>query len=446
MGGPPLKGIHLRNDSSLRANDYNALKKMSPEVIRVMVGVNSKEALQAIKNDHPKALIIGRLFHPTKDISSAEFVRDISPKIREAVEVGITDFTIWNEPNLRSGDEGYGEGRDHATRFNQWFIDVYSALKDRYRSCTFFFPPLALLQNDMEWLDVCRPSIELADGLSVNVYWQNFKSEHKNHLDKTFGLRYQLYAEKYPDKVMDISEVGNSNSPDHSVDYNTVATEYTEWMREMDKWSAKSGTVVRSATFYILSSPDPTWEPFAWVTKTGGYRPMVDMLADYIEAGRAMYYPCLPWAGYKIDTTFLDENYYKEYKFWHTGVDINGKGGMNTDLGDNVHAVLGGIVVASGEYRSWGNIILIQHNHNGQVIWTQYAHLKDRLVQIGDAVQAGQVIGMIGLGGVNSTAAHLHFEVRSKPLPPNAWGMSKSEITNSYIEPIGFLVGSNQEA
>jgi murein DD-endopeptidase MepM/ murein hydrolase activator NlpD len=52
--------------------------------------------------------------------------------------------------------------------------------------------------------------------------------------------------------------------------------------------------------------------------------------------------------------------------------------------------------------------VLIDH---GGGIATLYAHMSERLVNPGDKVAAGQLIGYVGLTG-NTTGYHLHFEVR----------------------------------
>ena len=55
-----------------------------------------------------------------------------------------------------------------------------------------------------------------------------------------------------------------------------------------------------------------------------------------------------------------------------------------------------------------GNTLVIEH---GGGLKTYYFHLVERDVEVGDMVEAGQLLGKVGTTGY-STGAHLHFEVR----------------------------------
>ena len=88
----------------------------------------------------------------------------------------------------------------------------------------------------------------------------------------------------------------------------------------------------------------------------------------------------------------------------HQGVDIPLK------TGDPVYATFTGKVRVSKYWGAFGNLVIIRHE-NG--IETFYAHLSKRLVEVGDWVNAGDVIGYGGSTG-RSTGPHLHFETRYK--------------------------------
>jgi len=103
------------------------------------------------------------------------------------------------------------------------------------------------------------------------------------------------------------------------------------------------------------------------------------------------------------------------YANFHDGIDIA------APLGSPVFAAASGTVAFAGHLPDGAEVVLIAHD--GGLV-TLYAHLDDTVapppVRAGQAVQAGDAIGWIGLTGI-TTGPHLHFVIRrgDEPVDPS---------------------------
>lgn len=111
----------------------------------------------------------------------------------------------------------------------------------------------------------------------------------------------------------------------------------------------------------------------------------------------------------------------------HWGIDI-----VRTDVttkGSPFRAAQGGEVILAKNDGNWnsgfGNYCIIDH---GDGKHTLYAHAQRLQVKVGDVVQKGEQIGLIGDTG-NTTGPHLHFEVRIK----------KSDGSVSRVNPLNYV-------
>ncbi|MCQ1985827.1 M23 family metallopeptidase [Arthrobacter sp. zg-Y844] len=88
---------------------------------------------------------------------------------------------------------------------------------------------------------------------------------------------------------------------------------------------------------------------------------------------------------------------------FHTGTDFGAV------TGTPVKAMLGGTVTEAGWHTTGGGGLRVVVDH-GDGLQTTYNHLNSIDVSVGQAVDAGAVVGGVGSTG-NSTGPHLHFEV-----------------------------------
>lgn len=86
----------------------------------------------------------------------------------------------------------------------------------------------------------------------------------------------------------------------------------------------------------------------------------------------------------------------------HGGVDFAGQ------PGDPVRAANRGVVALVDNFFLAGNVVYV--NHGGGVV-TGYFHLTQALVAVGDTVERGQEIGLVGATG-RVTGPHLHWSAR----------------------------------
>ncbi len=121
--------------------------------------------------------------------------------------------------------------------------------------------------------------------------------------------------------------------------------------------------------------------------------------------------PCFASA-YGSRRTYNDGSFHN----YHTGVDFS------VCLADNIniYAAADGKVIFAAELPIHGNYTVIDH---GWGVYTSYSHQSQLLVEAGQEVKRGDLIGLIGSTG-RSVGPHLHWEVI---------------INSTYVDPMSWL-------
>lgn len=123
----------------------------------------------------------------------------------------------------------------------------------------------------------------------------------------------------------------------------------------------------------------------------------------------------------------------------HKGIDIRCKHDavLATENGGKVVAVNQNVNTAGGK-----SITVEYNREDGSKVQTTYMHLSEINVKVGDAVSAGQKIGVTGNTGTRTTGEHLHFGVKTIA----ADGTSRDVDPSSYLAEIAQKGNIKQQA
>lgn len=123
----------------------------------------------------------------------------------------------------------------------------------------------------------------------------------------------------------------------------------------------------------------------------------------------------------------------------HKGIDIRCKHDavLATENGGKVVAVNQNVNTAGGK-----SITVEYNREDGSKVQTTYMHLSEINVKVGDAVSAGQKIGVTGNTGTRTTGEHLHFGVKTIATD----GTSRDVDPASYLAEIAQKGNIKQQA
>lgn len=113
---------------------------------------------------------------------------------------------------------------------------------------------------------------------------------------------------------------------------------------------------------------------------------------------------------------------------FHSGIDLG------APAGTPVLAASAGVVMVGKDPRGYGTFVVVRRDDE---VSTFYGHLSAVLVESGDYVGAGEVIGETGSSG-NSTGPHLHFEVRvgGEPVDPLPMLPARRTVGGGAVPPL----------
>lgn len=110
--------------------------------------------------------------------------------------------------------------------------------------------------------------------------------------------------------------------------------------------------------------------------------------------------------------------------------------------GTPVYATGDGRVATSYYSNTFGNVVYIDHGFDFE---TRYAHLTKYIVEAGQRIKRGQVIGYVGNTGT-SVSPHLHYEVLFKNQQINPINFFQRDLSNQEYEKLIGLASASKAA
>ena len=86
--------------------------------------------------------------------------------------------------------------------------------------------------------------------------------------------------------------------------------------------------------------------------------------------------------------------------------------------GGPVRAIHGGTVGFADSFTGFGTLVIIEHGAGG---FSLYGYLGSTAVQPGDAVEAGQELGVVGLAPAGSPALYFEMRIDGQSVDPVQW-------------------------
>jgi hypothetical protein len=276
--GVCLIGAHGRATGELEEADFQIVERAKLEAVK-LTSHATRTTVRRLRQINPDMFILIRVFEAFEEngqprqITPAQFVERTLPDLRRLLDEdpAVRYVEIHNEPNLRG--EGLGGSWNDGREFGEWFLETMALLRQIYPDALYGFPGLspgagsaaAGRMNSQTFLEQAEFAAQQADWIGLHAYWVT----EREMTDERLGFNFMDYRERFPEKLLFLTEFGNPFQPKP-----LVASQYARYYGVL-----RHITGLGAAFAYILSTPNPQESPlWAWRDESGndaGIAPVV---------------------------------------------------------------------------------------------------------------------------------------------------------------------------
>lgn len=258
--GRCLIGVHGRVDGPLGEEDFGLIQRARVEAVKV----DAKEpstSIDRLRSLRPSMLLMARLaVDPVgENLAPREFITRLGEDAKRLYEKGVRYFELQPSPNLHLA--GWNRGWRGGAEFAKWYVALLRLLREALPEAKFGFPGLSpggpvsgWRDDDLQFLEAAEEAVATADWLGVHCHW----TEGNGLSELQGGRRYVLYRERYPEKLLFVTEF---NNPAPTVPVEEKASQYQEYFRMV-----REEPGLGAALLYPLAA-EKGFEAVAWRTR-----------------------------------------------------------------------------------------------------------------------------------------------------------------------------------
>ncbi|MBN1309898.1 MAG: M23 family metallopeptidase [Anaerolineae bacterium] len=266
-----LVGLMGRMGGPMEGPDWEVVRTARIEALALTTSAVPADVEQAYVIE-PSMFI---MMYLTSDFQSrvlrpADFVHSVAHGAKCMYECGVRYFEIHNEPNLMP--EGYGVNWQDGHEFGEWFLQVVGMLQAELPDARFGWPGLSpgptvegMRLDHRIFMDSAQDAIRQADWIGCHCHWQ----DEAGMLSESGGLGYKTYRKMWPDKLLLITECGNTV---RDVDGETKGNQYLKYYSHL---RTQSGV---GAAFAAVASASANYPHEVWRSEDGRLLPIASIV------------------------------------------------------------------------------------------------------------------------------------------------------------------------
>jgi hypothetical protein len=249
---PCLVGVNARVEGTMQEIDFTIARTANLEAIKIPENT-PENTITKLTQMIPELFIMARIYHPlgTEAVSPEEWLAEMQPEVSRLYDLGVRFFEIHQSPNLQL--YGWSHSWKSGADFAAWWLQITAGLREYSPEARFGFPGLSpgghvsgQRLDAKVFIDEADEALLQADWIGVNCFWT---SETEMNMENG-GRFYEYYRERFPEKLLFITEFGNVNDLSNAYVKGQEYVKYYQSLRNQPGIGAAFAQVMSAASGY----------------------------------------------------------------------------------------------------------------------------------------------------------------------------------------------------